>query len=153
MAKILVVEDSSIDRTLIGGLLAKEPSWEIEFANDGQEALDRIAPTSSDRFWPDVIVTDLQMPRVDGFELVRTVRDLYPEVPVVLITSLGSEGLAVQALRAGATSFSPKSMLRSDLVRTLRQVLKMTSHMRYAHNPDVHPASKQIAFVLENGYS
>ncbi len=98
MSKILVVEDTSIDRTLIGGLLAKEPNWEIEFANDGQEALDRIAPGSPDHFMPDVIVTDLQMPRIDGLELVRQVRSLYPHVPVVLITSLGSEGLAVKAL-------------------------------------------------------
>lgn len=150
MAKILVVEDSAIDRTLIGGLLAKESSWEIEFANDGQEALDRIDPATPEHFKPDVIVTDLQMPRVDGLQLVRTVRDLYPQIPVVLITSLGSEGIAVEALRAGATSFSPKSMLRSDLIRTLKQVLEMTEHMRYTPNPQVHPASKQIAFVLEN---
>ena len=149
MAKILVVEDTSIDRMLIGGLLAKEPTWQIEFANDGQEALDRIAPGSAEYFEPDVIVTDLQMPRVDGLELVRQVRKLYPEVPVVLITSLGSEGLAVKALRAGATSFSPKSMLRSDLVRTLKQVLEMTDHMRYTHDPNVLPVPKQIAFVLE----
>lgn len=150
MAKILVVEDSAIDRTLIGGLLAKETQWEIEFSNDGQEALDRIDPNQSGHFPPDVIVTDMQMPRVDGLELVRRVRDLYPHIPVVLITSLGSEGIAVEALRAGATSFSPKSMLRTDLVRTLRQVLEMTSHMRYTQNPELMPVSKQIAFVLEN---
>lgn len=150
MAKILVVEDSSVDRMLIGGLLAKESDWDIEFACDGQEGLDRINPNAADSIQPDVIVTDLQMPHVDGLELVRQVRASYPEVPVVLITSYGSEQIALEALRVGATSYSPKSMLRRDLIRTIKQVIEMAKRMRYTHDTDVLPAPKQVAFVLDN---
>ncbi len=150
MAKILVVEDSSVDRMLVGSLLSKEPDWKIEFAVDGREGLDRLDPGNDNYIQPDVIVTDLQMPRVDGLELVRSVRETHPEVPVVLITSQGSEQIAVESLRAGATSFTPKSMLRADLVRTIKQVLEMTKHMRYTHDTVMLPAPKQIAFVLEN---
>ena len=74
MAKILVVEDSSVDRVLVGGLLGKEPTWEIEFANDGLEGLARIHRGNPQAIEPDVIVTDLQMPNMDGLELVRNVR-------------------------------------------------------------------------------
>jgi CheY-like chemotaxis protein len=149
VAKILVVEDSSVDRILVGGLLAKEPTWEIEFANDGREGLDRIVASNDDNPLPDLIVTDLQMPRMDGLELVRQVRKTHPQVPVVLITSYGSEQIAVDALRAGATSYTPKSMLQSALVNTAKQVLEMSNRMRYTRDAGM-PASKQVAFVLEN---
>jgi len=153
MTKILVVEDSSVDRILVGGLLGKEPGWNIQFANDGREAVRMIESTDEDAFYPDVIVTDLQMPNMNGLELVGHIREFHPKIPVVLITSLGSEKIAVKALRAGATSFSPKSLIKNDLVRTVKQVLEMSSRMQYAHeNPDL-PAPKQIAFVLENDSS
>lgn len=150
MVKILVVEDSAVDQMLVGGLLGKEPTWEIQFANDGREALALIDPDNPDSLSPDVIVTDIQMPHVDGLELTRRVRREHPTLPVVLITSLGSEGLAVKALRAGATSFTPKSMMRADLIRTVKQVLEMAKRMRYTHDTESQPAPKQIAFVLEN---
>jgi len=150
VAKVLVVEDSSVDRMLLGGLLAKESDWDIQFANDGQEALDRINPQDPTSYQPDVILTDLQMPNVDGLELVRRVRLTHPEVPVVLVTSHGSEKIAVEALRAGATTYSPKSLLRTDLIRTVKQVLEMSKRMKYTHNTQFLPAPKQVAFVLEN---
>ncbi len=156
MAKILVVEDSSIDRMLIGGLLGKETSWDVTFANDGVEAIQLITDQDSNgsnsqpKFRPDVIITDLQMPNMDGLELVRRVRISHPDVPVVLVTSQGSEQIALESLRAGATSFTPKTMLRADLNRTVNQVLEMSKHMRYTHDTKALPAPKQVAFVLEN---
>ncbi|MDG1873988.1 MAG: ATP-binding protein [Mariniblastus sp.] len=153
MTKILVVEDSSVDRILVGGLLGKELGWNIQFANDGREALRKIESTGEDVFYPDVIVTDLQMPNMNGLELVGHIRDFHSKIPVVLITSLGSEEIAIKALRAGATSFTPKSMIKGDLVRTVKQVLEMAGRMQYARDNSSLPAPKQIAFVLENDSS
>lgn len=149
MTTILVVEDSAIDRTLIGALLAKDSDWRIEFAADGQEASEFLSSKIESEL-PDVIVTDLQMPRLDGLGLVRFVRRTFPEIPIVLITSQGSERCAIDALRAGAASYSPKSMLRSDLKRTISQILNMATYMRYTHDTVQMPAPKQVAFVLEN---
>lgn len=150
MTKILVVEDSAVDRMLVGGLLGKEQTWNLEFANDGQEAIDQIG---SGEFVPDVIITDLQMPRVNGLELVTAIRESHPAIPVILITSHGSESIAIKALRAGATSFTPKSMMRGDLIRTVKQVLEMSKRMKYTHDIMSLPAPKQVAFVLENDSS
>ena len=150
MAKILVVEDSPVDRQLMGGLLACRKDWQIEFAHDGQQALDRLSSESSDFFLPDVIVTDLRMPNVDGLELVRQVRISHPQIPVVLVTSFGSEQIAIDALRAGATNYTPKSALHTNLVSTVDQVLDLAKHMKFTPDPAIHPLSKQIAFVLEN---
>lgn len=151
MIKILVVEDSSVDRMLIGGLLGKQSDWDVEFAHDGQEALDRIGSGQSDRRQqPEVIITDLQMPNVDGLQLVRRLRATHSSIPVVLVTSHGSEAIALEALRSGATSYTPKAMMKSHLVSTVKQVLEMAGYMRYTHDTQALPAPKQVAFVLEN---
>ncbi|MEM7782254.1 MAG: response regulator [Planctomycetota bacterium] len=150
MAEILVVEDSSVDRTLIGSLLARHPDWQLKYANDGQEAINILDVPADHHGLPDVILTDLQMPRVDGLELVSWIRDHHPQIPVVLVTSFGSEKIAVEALRAGATTYSPKSLLKTDLVRTVRQVMQMSQRMKYTHDTHFIPAPKQVAFVLEN---
>ena len=148
MAKILVVEDSAVDRALVGAILGKNPHWQVEFANDGVEAMEwlQVRPNAL----PDVIVTDMQMPRMDGLALIREVRQQTSQIPVVVITSQGSEQYAMEALRVGATSYSPKSMLRSDLQRTVAQIIRMASYMRYTHDTKKLPAPKSLAFVLEN---
>ncbi len=153
MAKILVVEDSSVDRHLVGSLLSRQSDWNVDFATDGRHALNRLEEGSPNFVSPDVIVTDLRMPEVDGLELVRALRVSHPQVPVVLITSFGSEQIAIEALRAGATNFSPKSSLHTDLVRTVGQVLDLAKRMKYDQSPGIHPSSKQVAFVLENELS
>ncbi len=148
MARILVVDDSPLDRTLISGLLTVRSEWMVETADDGALAVKAI-----DSFDPELIVTDLQMPNMDGLELVQHVRTHHPEIPVVLTTSVGSEQIAMDALRAGATSFSPKSMLATDLVSKVGEVLELSQRMRYAHTVRIEPAPKQMAFVLENDLS
>jgi len=155
MTKILVVEDSSVDRMLIGGLLGKQSGWDVEFAVDGQDALERLGSGQANgtSILPEVIITDLQMPNMDGLQLVRRLKISNAEIPVVLVTSHGSEAIALETLRSGATSYTPKAMMQSHLVATIKQVLEMAGHMRYTHDTQATPAPKQIAFVLENDSS
>ena len=148
MARILVADDSPLDRTLILGLLSVQPNWQVELVENGALAVDAITS-----FNPDLIVTDVQMPVMDGLQLVHHVRTHRPEIPIVLTTSEGSEQIAIDALRAGATSFSPKSLLASDLVSKVAEVLALSQRMRYAHTVRIEPTPKQVAFVLENDLS
>src|SRR5512139_177460 len=104
MPTVLVVDDSSVDRSRIGGLLLKS-ELNVEYAVNGAEALRRIAEIS-----PDLVLTDLIMPEMDGLELVAAVVAQFPLTPVILMTGRGNEETAVRALRAGATSYVPKSM-------------------------------------------
>jgi len=146
--KILVVDDSSVDRMLVGGLLGKEPTWQIEFAVDGKEGFDRLSDVATT---PDVIVTDLQMPRMDGLELVRQVRKSHPLIPIVLITSFGSEQIAIDALRAGATSYTPKTMLQSALIQTIKQVFEMSTRVQHIVAESEIPRGHLTRYyVLEN---
>ena len=64
MPIILVVDDSETDRKLIGGLLKPKLDWIVQYASNGAEALDLIG-----QIFPDVVVTDLQMPEMDGIQL------------------------------------------------------------------------------------
>ena len=146
VAKILVVDDSAVDRHLVSSLLSAEKHWEVEVAADGARALELINESEP----PDLIVTDLQMPYVDGLQLVKELQATHSLIPVVLITSQGSEQTAIEALKCGAASYSPKSHLQKDLVRTVRQVLQLSQHVRASQMNAVQLVSTNLAFVLEN---
>ncbi len=118
MATVLVVDDSVTERRLAAGLLAKNPDLTVLTASNGHEALVHLAGAPID-----LVVTDLMMPEMNGLELVRAIRQQYPQVPVVLMTGQGTEELAVQALQCGASSYVPKRMLSVELCDTVRRVV------------------------------
>jgi CheY-like chemotaxis protein len=120
MAKVLVVDDSAVDRRFVGGLLQREPAYLVEFAEDGADALSKIRQAP-----PDVIVTDLQMPNRNGLELVSAVRMHHAGIPIILMTGHGSEGLAVEALQRGASGYVPKPQLGECLLDAVSQALAL----------------------------
>ncbi len=115
---ILIVDDSATDRHLAGAIAQQTEDWQAIFASSGTEALDALR-----RQTPDVVLTDMLMPEMDGLELVRAIHAEHPLVPVILMTAHGSEDLAIQALRSGAASYVPKKSLARDLADTLDSVL------------------------------
>jgi CheY-like chemotaxis protein len=145
MATILVVDDSALDRRLAGGLLEEQAGWKIQYAENGAEALERV-----DSDPPDLILTDLQMPVMDGLQLVAAIKERYPLVPVILMTAKGSETIAMQALRAGAASYTPKRKLADDLVETVRGVLSLASQQRDRAQLMEYQTSSAVSFALEN---
>lgn len=119
MARILVVDDDPQDREMARRCLeAVSETVEVLYAVDGQEAV-----ASMERARPDVVLTDLRMPEMDGLQLVHHIREHYPLVPVILMTARGSEQIAVDALAAGAASYVPKKDIKQELVETIEQVL------------------------------
>jgi CheY-like chemotaxis protein/anti-sigma regulatory factor (Ser/Thr protein kinase) len=122
---VLVVDDSAVDRRLASHLIerAEGLGLRIAMAANGQEALECM-----ERSLPAIVLTDLQMPKLDGLALVRTIRERHPEIPVVLMTAHGSEEIAVEAIRAGAASYVPKKSLTRDLVSTLQGILEVSTN-------------------------
>jgi CheY-like chemotaxis protein/anti-sigma regulatory factor (Ser/Thr protein kinase) len=121
MARVLVVEDSPTQASEVRFLL-EDAGFEVETAVDGIEAL-----SSLQKRLPNLIVTDLQMPRMDGLALVQAVRGEHPSVPIVLITAHGSEEIAARALRCGAASYVPKRDLAQDLAQVVRHIIAIAS--------------------------
>lgn len=125
MTTVLVVDDSDVDRRLVGGLLQQEEDLELEYAAHGAEALRKMEHAPAD-----LVVTDLIMPEMSGLKLVAAVGEKYPLVPVILMTSKGSEEVAVEALQQGAASYVPKRTLGRRLVDTIRNVLAVSFRQR-----------------------
>lgn len=122
MPTVLVVDDAAVDRRMAGGLLEKSPDLEVLYAQNGSDALRQMHGSL-----PDVVVTDLLMPEMDGLELVTRIRMQYPNVPVILMTAIGSETLSIKALKQGAASYVPKSQLGNRLRATVEEVLSLAS--------------------------
>ncbi len=145
MTTVLVVDDSAVDRRLVGGLLSKDADLRMAYAVHGADALMKI-----EQDCPDLVVTDLVMPEIDGLTLVATVKSKYPLVPVILMTSKGSEELAVQALEAGAASYVPKHALAQRLLDTIRNVLAVSSQRQSHSRLMGSMIGSKCTFVLEN---
>jgi CheY-like chemotaxis protein/anti-sigma regulatory factor (Ser/Thr protein kinase) len=145
MTTVLVVDDSAVDRCHVGDLLRRDARLETQFAVDGADALAKMEASP-----PDLVVTDLIMPRMDGLELVAAIRARYPLVPVILVTSQGSEEIAVRALQAGAASYVPKRMAAQSLLETIESVTAVSSRQRYYTRLMGCMTKNNCTFVLEN---
>lgn len=143
MTRILVVDDNPEDRELVRRCLHDDEELELVFANDGEEALGVMAEMP-----PDMVLTDLRMPNLDGLQLVEKVAASYPQVPVVLMTARGSEQIAVQALHAGASSYVPKSDLVEELADTVWSVLDLAEARRSRAELAGHLAQRETVFRL-----
>lgn len=133
MPTVLVVDDSPADRMIAGRMLQKDPNLNVTYACDGNDALDQIRQAM-----PDMVVTDLQMPDFDGLQLVDAVKREFPRLPMILMTALGSEEIAAEALRKGAASYVPKRALAAQLRDTVTRVLSAAAadrqHSRLMHS-------------------
>lgn len=145
MVTFLVVDDVPLDRLLAGALLLEHPGWTVNYAEDGQEALVLIQESL-----PDVVLTDIQMPLLDGLQLVEAMHRDYPQIPVVLMTAHGSEESAVAALKAGAASYVPKRDLFRDLISTCEKVLDLARVKRSQKQALECLAETELRFILSN---
>lgn len=144
MAVILIVDDSEVDRRLVRGFLDGH-DYDLRCAAQGADALEQMQ-----RVVPDLVVTDLFMPVMDGLELVTEITKHYPLVPVILITSKGNEETAVQALQHGAASYVPKRLLSRYLAATVRSLLTAAKERRSRARLLGSMTASECVFSLEN---
>jgi two-component system, NtrC family, response regulator HydG len=115
---ILVVDDDAALREMVGELL-DEQGYEVQVAASGEEALAQVANRDFS-----CVLTDLQMPGIDGLELLGSLRENHPDLPTVLMTSFGSIETAVEAMRLGAHDFVTKPFESEQLKLTLERALE-----------------------------
>jgi signal transduction histidine kinase len=112
--RVLVIDDEEAARFGIRKALEKE-QYLVELAADGQEALQKIR-----EFSPNVVISDINMPHMDGITLLKEMGRLEVPAPVILITAHGSESVAAQGLRAGAYDYLSKPFEVDDLRKAVR---------------------------------
>ena len=144
MSDILIVEDSRTQALQIQ-LLLENLGFEVRCASNGREALAEL-----EKHVPEVVLTDLDMPELNGLELVEAVRQDYASVPVILMTAMGSEEIAVQALQKGAAGYIPRRNLNRDIAATLHDVLEVARASQHQERALACLNQAEFHFVLEN---
>ena len=118
-ARILVVDDSASMRQMVTFALTSA-GFSVEEAEDGQDALGR---AQGQRF--NAVVTDVNMPRMDGIELIRALRGLpnYRFIPMLMLTTESTADMKSEGKAAGATGWLVKPFNPEQLVATIQKVL------------------------------
>lgn len=129
--RVLVVDDSAFMRKIISNILEEDPEIEvIGTARDGKDALDKVAELN-----PDVVTLDVEMPRMDGLEFLKTQMAIKP-VKVLMISSLTQEGASVtlEALESGAIDFvaKPSGSLSLDMHKVADEMRKKVKNVSKA---------------------
>lgn len=120
MPKILVIDDESSIRNTLKEILEYE-KYEVAVAEDAEEALEQL---ESGPF--DVILCDVKMPKMDGIELLAKIREIDPDVAVVMISGHGTIDTAVEAIKKGAYDFIAKPLDLNRMLITIRNAMDKT---------------------------
>ncbi|NUS39636.1 MAG: response regulator transcription factor [Lysobacter sp.] len=116
--RVLIADDHTMVReSLVGVLLAAGDVQVVAQASDGIEAVELALKTR-----PDVVVADLSMPRLNGLEVVRRLREALPQTRVLVLTMHGEDEYVLQAVRAGASGYLVKDSAASELLSALRSL-------------------------------
>ena len=119
MKTILVVDDEKSVRDSLKMVLEFE-SYDVQFAENGQEALRQFATTP-----PDLVLLDVKMAGMDGLEVLQRLREKRMDLPVIMISGHGTIETAVEATKLGAFDFLPKPLDRDKLLVTVRNALQV----------------------------
>lgn len=118
--RIVIVEDHTILREGLRALLSADPEFEVVGeAEDGRDAV-----RCAEQLGPDLVLMDLSMPRMHGFEAIREIKRQHPETKIVALTVHKTEEYILATLQAGADGYVLKDATHSELVLAIRNVLK-----------------------------
>ncbi len=151
-AGVLLIDDDATGRE-VAAFTLRQQGLRVDLAEDGKQGLARFDPERHA-----VVVTDLKMPRVDGLQVLRQVRQRAPDVPVLVITAFGSMQVGVEAMRAGAYDVVAKPFSRDLLYHTVQRALerqrllgdnrRLRRQLAGVERPIIH-ASPLMATLLE----
>ena len=139
--RILIVDDEKTERELIARILIE--AYEIKEASHAEEALNIISTWT-----PHLIVSDLKMLGLNGFELIKKVHTVFSEIPIILVTGYGDKELAIEAIRVGAFDFVEKLSFPQHLLVAVKRaagLVKLKSSLEDAHARSIE--SEKLATI------
>ncbi len=119
--RILIVDDNPANRELLEVYLG-DIDCDIEFAEDGQEAMDKARS-----FAPDLILLDVMMPKLSGFEVCKQIKedDDLKRIMILMVTALNELGDIERAIQAGTNDFLSKPVKRVELLKRVENMLQL----------------------------
>lgn len=144
---ILVVDDEELVREVIAKKTERHLGYKVSEAVDGLEALKKIELDK-----PDLIITDIRMPNMDGLELLERVKERGIDVPVIILTGYGQIEDALKAIRLGARGFMKKPFNVEEIVTLIEGTFAMGEEQLDV--PDVMPfvRSQTVTVKIPNNY-
>ncbi|MEW6169970.1 MAG: sigma-54 dependent transcriptional regulator [Candidatus Omnitrophota bacterium] len=115
---ILVVDDEPLVRRSLSEFLTLE-GYAVSNASNAKEALNLLKDYTAD-----IIITDIKMPEMDGINLLKNMKELYPQTPVIVITGYGSIESAVEAMKQGAYDYITKPIVDSEIKIIIERLIK-----------------------------
>ena len=136
--KVVIVDDHTVVRSGLGAVLDTSEGVElVGEASDGEEAV-RIC----ERLQPDVVLMDLQMPKMDGVEATRIIHEKWPQIHIIALTSYKEKEYVEGVLKAGATSYLLKNVSAEELVSAINKVV--------LDQPSLSPEAAQVLIQTVN---
>lgn len=142
---VLVVDDSRIVREMVTDVLRAQ-GYAVRQAHDGRQALDRVAEKT-----PDLILLDVMMPELDGYEVCRRLRQMTDYVPVLMLTTKGALDDVVRGLEAGADDYVDKTCEHEELLARVRSLLRIRTLQKrlYSQNQELEAKNQQLEALTE----
>ncbi|AFQ42677.1 sigma-54-dependent transcriptional regulator [Desulfosporosinus meridiei] len=121
MRRILIADDEANMRWVLERALSRE-GYEVEVVEDGQLAVDRAIAER-----PNLVLLDLKMPKMDGLTVLKTLKEYYPDLMIIMMTAHGSTATAVGAMKAGAHDYLMKPFDIDELLITVAKAFEVES--------------------------
>lgn len=116
--KILLCDDSMLVRKKLSGALRGYGFTQLYEASDGEEAVEMCAKER-----PDIVLMDIVMPKKDGLEALKEIKQSNPSIHVVMASSVGTQSNLIQALKLGADNFLQKPIAAEDVVDIIKKLI------------------------------
>ena len=117
LGDVFVIDDEEHIRSAIEQTFELR-NFEVQSFSQAHQLLNQLSDT-----WPGVVISDINMPKMDGHQLMAEVKNIDPDIPTILLTGFGDISMAVKAMRNGAYDFIEKPFNNDDLVDTVKRAL------------------------------
>lgn len=117
--RVLLVDDETYMRVFVGRVLSTSINCSVTEAHDGGDAISRCGASD-----PELIILDINMPRVDGVQALGEIRALKPVTPIIMLTSISEEAVVEECVTKGASYFIRKDVRADQLKTELQEMLR-----------------------------
>lgn len=116
--RILIVDDAAFMRMMIKDILTKNGFEVVGEAADGREAVEKYKELS-----PDLITMDITMPEMDGISALKEIKQINPDVKIIMCSAMGQQAMVIDAIQAGAKDFIVKPFQADRVIDAIKKVL------------------------------